>query len=90
MGGEGVVVQDCLSLSVCLTGKLHPGYLNENRGLNTSWTEKRGGKTLCKSAHSVIIVFTNHMEHFIYNYVHGSKQRIWFLNLSNLTAARLN
>lgn len=39
-GGEGigVVVQDCLSLFVCLTGKLHPSYLNGNRGLNTSST----------------------------------------------------
>lgn len=24
--GKGVVVQDCLFLTVCLTGKLHPSY----------------------------------------------------------------
>lgn len=42
-GNGGGVVQDSISLSDCLTGKLHPSYLNENRGVNMSKrkTEKR-------------------------------------------------
>lgn len=41
------MVQDSISLSDCLTGKLHPSYLNENRGVNMSKikTEKAAGKT---------------------------------------------
>lgn len=35
-GGGGGVVQDSMSLSDCLTGILHPSYLNENRGVNMS------------------------------------------------------
>lgn len=35
-GNEGGGVQDCLSLSDCLTGKLHPSYLDENRGVYMS------------------------------------------------------
>lgn len=35
-GGEGFVVQDSGSRSDCLTGKLHPSYLSENRGMSMS------------------------------------------------------
>lgn len=42
--GGGGVVQDSMSLSDCLTRKLHPSYLNENRGVdNVIKTEKGGG-----------------------------------------------
>lgn len=35
-GGGGFVVQDSGLRSDCLTGKLHPSYLSENRGINKS------------------------------------------------------
>lgn len=35
VGGRGVCSRP-VSLCVCLTGKLYPSYLNENRGVNTS------------------------------------------------------
>lgn len=42
-GIGGVVWSRTVCLSVCLTGKLHPNYLDGNRGLKTSQIEKRGG-----------------------------------------------